>query len=348
MATATATKELRAARLASQLLAGRPAASVEAVVERLLAVQAQDERGFRLAIRPRSSRLSALDVERSLTSTRSLVVTWLNRGTLHLVSAKDYWWMHPLTTPQLGAANRRRLGQEGVSVAQAERGIEAIVAAIAADGPQSRSALCARLAALAIPTAGQALIHLLLAASIRGLIVRGPVLDGEHAYVGVAEWLGNAPPGLDRGVALGRLARRYLAGHAPARPSDLAKWAGITLGDARRGFDAITGEAEELPFGFVLADSSVEVSAMPSRLLGAFDPLLHGWASRGVFVGDHGGVVTSNGIFRPVALVEGRVVATWRLATGEVVLDALERLGKRAEEELREEASDVVRFLVLG
>jgi hypothetical protein len=108
MSDASATRELREQRLESQLLVGPPATSVEDAVGRLLAVQAQDERGFRLAIRARSIGLAASDVDAGLTSTRSLVVTWLNRGTLHLVRAEDYWWLHPLTTPQLAAANRRR------------------------------------------------------------------------------------------------------------------------------------------------------------------------------------------------------------------------------------------------
>ena len=88
-----------AARLTAQLLAGRRVRSPEAVAERLLAIQAQDARGFRLTVRSRTTGLRAADVDRALTDDRSLVVTWLNRGTLHLVTADDYWWLHPLTTP---------------------------------------------------------------------------------------------------------------------------------------------------------------------------------------------------------------------------------------------------------
>jgi hypothetical protein len=109
MTDSKALRQLRAERLSSQLLVESEATSVEEVVGRLLAIQAQDERGFRLALRPRSSVRSARDLDVGLTSTRSLIVTWLNRGTLHLVGAEDYWWLHSLTTPQLVSANRRRL-----------------------------------------------------------------------------------------------------------------------------------------------------------------------------------------------------------------------------------------------
>jgi hypothetical protein len=335
-----------AARLASQLLAGPPARSAEAVVSRLLAVQAQDARGFRLSLRSRSSGVVASDVDQALSTKRSLVVTWLNRGTLHLVAAEDYWWLHPLTTPQLATGNERRLRQEGVSVAQAERGVALVAAAVTSEGPQTREQLRRRLDAAGVPTARQALVHLLLAASLRGHVVRGPMIGNEHAYVSVPVWLGAAPAVLDRHEALVRLARRYLAGYGPASAQDLAKWAGVTVRDARLGFDAIADEVA--PFGnelVVLADSHQVASLPPPRLLGPFDPLLHGWRSREPFVGEHAGVVTTNGIFRPVALVDGRVVATWGLPGGVVSIRPLEPIPAGALNALVEDAASVSRFL---
>src|SRR6478735_10604393 len=102
-------------RLSAQLLSGPPARDPVAIAKRLLAVQAQDPRGARLAIRARTTGLSAADVDRALTDERSLLVTWLNRGTLHLVRSEDYPWLQALTTPQLRTGNARRLVQEGVA-----------------------------------------------------------------------------------------------------------------------------------------------------------------------------------------------------------------------------------------
>lgn len=339
-----------AARLASQLLAGAPARSAEEVVRRLLAVQAQDPRGFRLSVRSRSSGLFASGLDHALGTTRSLVVTWLNRGTLHLVTSEDYWWLHPLTTPQLAANSERRLRQEGVNAVQAERGVEVVAEAVTSEGPQTRQQLRLRLEAAGIPTAGQALVHVLMAASLRGLVVRGPMIGKEHAYVSVPAWLGAPPASLDRGAALARLARRYLAGHGPASAPDLWRWAGVTLGDARRGFEAIAGEVAHLGNGLVLLGDDPEAvrgSVPPPRLLGAFDPVLHGWASREWIVGDHAGVVTANGLFRPVALVDGRVVATWALAEGVATITPLEPIAVAAVDVLLDDVEDVLRFLGL-
>ena len=89
----------------------------------------------------------------------------------------------------------------------------------------------------------------------------------------------------------------------------------------------------------------VEAPLPPPRLLGAFDPLLHGWTDRTPVTGDHGGVVTSNGIFRPIALVEGRAVATWTLPRGHVELAPFGRLSAPVRHALAAEAADVRRFL---
>ena len=205
----------------------------------LLAIQAQDPRGARLAVRARTSGLVAADVDEALTADRSVVVSWLNRGTLHLVLAEDYWWLHQLTTPQLATGNARRLAQEGVPPHDAERAVGVIERSLAADGPLTRAGLRERVAAAGVRTEGQAMVHLLALATLRGLTVRGPMRGAEQAFVLVRDWLGAPPPPMAREHALGLLARRYLAGHAPAADRDLAKWAGLPLGDARRGLAAI-------------------------------------------------------------------------------------------------------------
>jgi hypothetical protein len=86
--------------------------------------------------------------------------------------------------------------------------------------------------------------------------------------------------------------------------------------------------------------------AVPApRLLGPFDPLLLGWASREGVLDVDEGVVTSNGIFRAVALVDGRAVATWTLSGGKVVITPFAAVSARAAAALEAEVADVLRFL---
>lgn len=340
-------RAVMAQRFAAQLLGDRPARSGAAVVERLLAVQAQDPRGARLSVRSRTAGLLATDVDRALTEERTLVVSWLNRGTLHLVRAEDYWWLHPLTTPQLATAIARGFRQLGVTERQVRRGVDLIAAAVDGDGPLTRAQLRDRLIAARIPTDGQALVYLLMAATLDGHIVRGPMIGTHHAFVSVASWLGR-PAEVDREEALARLARRYLAGHAPASARDLARWAGITLTDARRGLSSIRDETEALDDELlVLAGTPASGGAPAPRLLGPFDDLLLGWCSREPVVGAHACIVTTNGLFRPFALVDGRAVATWSLAGGALHISPLERISPTARDALLADAADVIRFLGL-
>jgi hypothetical protein len=289
----------------------------------------------------------AADVDRALSVTRSLVVSWLNRGTLHLVASEDYWWLHTLTTPKLAPGNEHRLRQEGVSPAQTERGVAVVMEAVISHGPHTRAQLRDRLDDAGIPTAGQALVHLLFAASLRAHLVRGPVIGTEQGFVSAPHWLGDRPDSRDPDEALALLAHRYIAGHGPAAPADLAKWAGITIRDARLGFDSIADELTPVGGDLVVAGPAEPAATAPPRLLGAFDELLHGWASREPIVGPHIGVVTTNGLFRPVVLVDGRAVGTWSLPGGVVSIRPLEPIPRRALGALVTDGADVLRFLGL-
>jgi hypothetical protein len=335
--------DVHAARLTAQGLATRPGRDPVAVAERLLAIQGQDARGARLAVRARSEGLVASDVDRALEE-RRLIITWVNRGTLHLIRAEDYPLLQALTTPPLWTSCRTRLRQTGVGEAAAERGVETVAAALA-DGPLTRAQLRERLDSADVPTAGQAFIHVLFYASLQGVCVRGPMVGKEHAFVAARDWLGEAPE-LDREAALAELAHRYLVGHGPASDADLARWAGLPLRDARAGLEAIARRIVDCGDGLVDLRKREEPAPLPPpRLLGAFDPLLLGWASREDVVGRHRILVTTNGIFRPFALVEGRAVATWRLPKGKVEIEHLENVTKKATRELEADAAAVEAYL---
>jgi hypothetical protein len=334
-----------ARRLTAQLLAGTPARDPLAVAERLLAIQAQDPRGARLAIRARTRGVVSADVVRELSEQRSLLITWCNRGTLHLIRSEDYPLLQLLTTPQLMTSSSRRLAQEGVDPDTAVRGVAVIERAIADEGPLTRPALRARLQHAGVPVAGQALVHLLFRASLEGRIIRGPMTGREHAFALVRDWVPDARAP-SRDTALAELARRYLAGHGPATDRDLARWAGLPLGDARAGLEAIAGRLREVPGGLVdLAGRPRAARRPPPRLLGAFEPLLLGWRSRSDVLGHAEGKVVAGGIFRSFALVGGRAAAGWRFKGSRIEIEPFAELADDVTAALERDAAAVRRFL---
>ncbi len=101
---------------------------------------------WRLAIRARTAGLTAGDVDRAFDDERSLVVSSLNRGALHLVRRADDFLLPALATPPLFAGDARRLGREGVTPAAAERSVAVVERSLVADGPLTRRQLSERIA----------------------------------------------------------------------------------------------------------------------------------------------------------------------------------------------------------
>jgi hypothetical protein len=336
---------IHARRLTAQLLAGAPARDPLDVAERLLAIQGQDPRGARRAIRARAAGVRGADIDRELTGQRSLVITTLNRGTLHLIRSVDYPLLQLLTTPPLFTTSATRLAQDGIDADMTSRAMDVIERSIADEGPLTRADLRDRLERTGVPNLKNSMIHLIFRASIEGRIVRGPMAGRQHAFALVRDWLPDARAP-DRDTALAELARRYLVGHGPASDRDLARWAGIGLRDARAGLGAIAGRLRRLPGDLVdLADRGRAGRLPPPRLLGAFEPMLLGWVSRQAVLGADQTKIVNGGMFRGFALVDGRAAADWRLNGSTVEIEPFSALADADAAALARDGEAVKRFL---
>lgn len=348
-----------AERVRAQVLTGvRPTDPVEAV-RRVGALQAQDPRALRLAIRSRTTGVDALAVQRALAEPGGLVVTWLMRGTLHAVPAGDVRWLLALLRPARSSGRTRRLAL-GLDDHLLDTALPIAVELLAA-GPLTRTELADRLRAAGVPLGpGQAPAHLLSVAAREGLVCRGPDRDGEPTYVRLSDWLPGAQPvePAERDVALARLAHRYLAGHGPAGAADLAAWSGLPLRDARTGLGALAaaGEVENVRIGGAPA---YRLPGEPSpedrtvRLVPAFDEYLLGYRGRALALDAAYArrIQAGGGIVHPAVLLGGRIIGTWRQrrAGGRLVVavEPFRRLSRDTRAALAAEAADVGRFLGL-
>ena len=171
----------------------------------------------------------------------------------------------------------------------------------------------------------------------------GPVSDGVHAFVLTEEWMGTRPssPGAaDRPAILSQLAERYLRGHAPAGPADLAAWSGLGLRTARAAFELFAEREED--------DAEPDTSSV--RLLPSYDPYLLGWKDRSFMVADahkrdlHPG----GGVLRATVVADGVAIGTWSHrregANIKIRLDAFASISTEVASRMEQEVLDVARF----
>ena len=204
---------------------------MHAVVSHLCAIQAQDYLGSLWAIGLRTPDCTQADIEAAIEA-RAIVRTWPMRGTLHFVAAEDVRWMLELLTPRIierSAGRKRQLGLDDETVARAG---EVFTAALRGGARVSRNALMDLLAGAGISPEGQRGYHLLWHHAQTGLICLGPMEGKQQTFVLLDEWVPPSEP-VPRDEALGRIAERFAIGHGPVTAEDLARWAGLPLGDAR-------------------------------------------------------------------------------------------------------------------
>lgn len=346
--TTTAHGRLLGERFARHGLAQRPAGSAAAAAALTTALQAQDNAASRLGVRARAAGLSDADVRRAVDVERSVVRTWLMRGTIHLVDARDLRWLVRLVGPSVQRRFRTRWRQLGLTDEVLDRCVAALPDVLA-DGPRDRHHIRAALAERGITLDSpdpQVHTHALVHASTIGLVCRGPDHGRHSTFVLLDDWLPGAPAGPHGDDALAELARRYFAAYSPATGADFTAWSGLGSG---RAITLIRDELEPADVdgrpGFRLGEVAPQRAA---RLLPAFDNYLVGYRDRTALLEParqpH---VFQGGMIRPTVVVDGRVVGTWTLDRGRarVTVRAFAELSPALRRAVEAEVADIDRFL---
>jgi hypothetical protein len=305
-------------RLHNQAIAPAGMATPGAVVKQLGAVQAQDYLGALWAVGLRTQQAVEADVEQAIAN-GEIVRTWPMRGTLHFVAPEDVRWMLALLTPRIIARAARRHNQLELDEAIFARS-EALFAKALQGGKQlTRPQMMDVLEQADISTKGQRGYHILGWAAQNGLICLGPRQGKQDTFVWLADWVPETKP-LNRDEALAELAHRYFTGHGPATIQDFMWWSGLPAAKARAGPEMVeTRLAQEVVDGqtywFLPSRTTPKAASPTAYLLPAFDEYLLGYKDRrAVLDPAHATKVVpgANGMFKPLIVVDGRVVGTWK------------------------------------
>jgi hypothetical protein len=355
--------QVRFLRLRAQHLIARPAESVAGVVKDLCGIQAQDACAATLAVRVRSIGQVVDDVEHARVQERSIIRTWGQRGTLHLLATEDFAWLLPLLGPIFIAGDRSRRAELGLDEDTCIKGIRAMRDILSNQGPLTRAELVEQLAIQGIRLEGQAVPHLIFRAALEGIVCLGPDRGAKPTYVLIDDWIDRGRAlSLPRAAACAGLALRYLAAYGPAEPDDLAAWSGLPMGEVRTAWQRIADPLIDVEVAgrpaWLLSEHLAWLDEFPAhapvvRLLPGFDTYLLGYRSRNLVVSPQYArrINAGGGMVHPTLIVDGRAMGTWKLkrqkSSMDVVLEPFEELASDVQPGLETEVQDIARFLGL-
>lgn len=338
-------RELNRATLARQLLLERRKLSVPAAIERLAGLQAQWPPSPYVGLWSRVEGFKREELERAL-RTHRVVKPSVMRGTLHLITARDYptfWWAlrdmptwyddGHLAHALAAAPGARKLAEqaplthkEGLAYLEREHGH--------ADELERRRifhAVRRRAHLLHVPESA---------------LWTGRPLGVFHPHP--------EPEPLDVLVARTELARRYLGAFGPATRADFADWSGLRVADFAGALDALEPlrrfrdeqgrELLDLP----RAPLPPADTPAPVRFLPKWDNTLLAHADRSRVLPEElrKAVIAKNGDVTQTVLVDGVVAGSWTAdKKGKVTVAPFAPLPRAARREIDDEAARLEAWL---
>ncbi len=331
-------RELNRAVLARQLLLERAPLPLPRAVERMGGIQAQYAPSAYIALSSRLDGFERQALTRAL-ERRSLVQATVLRGTIHIVSRRDFWpwraavragderWLRrvrPWATRAHTRAANQRLRR---ALAEGPRPADDLIAELGKD-----AWLAADLDLVRVPPSG--------------------TWERRRAdlYAPAEDWIGPDDADEEHGREL--LVRRYLAAFGPAAIADIRSWSRLGREETEAALERIGPRTFRTEDGKQLVDlpraplPDPDIPA-PPRFLPTWDAVLLVHARRS-------GVLPEE--FRPrlfnsklpfsmhTFLLDGAVAGAWRYEKGRIELQPFRRLTRAERESLEPERAALVAF----
>jgi hypothetical protein len=305
------------------------------------------------------------DVRTALWKDRSLVKTWLMRGTLHLIPAEDLPLYSAALGPRWIRPTKGWFQWAGMTEKDLAKFVDTIGGALNGE-PMTREEIIATAAKGHSKNITDWLRSswggMLKPVARSGQLCFGPSRGTNVTFVNPRLWLRSWRE-MDPEEALLEVARRYLRAYGPATSLDFARWFAPSLGGpaVRAAWSGLANEVVPVSVDGVRADmlardvnAILRIPVGPSvRLLPLFDPYLMGHASRDhLFDRVHRWKVSRvAGWISAVVLVDGRVVGTWMHSvtrgTLRITVTPFGRLSPRIRSGIQERAEAIADSLGL-
>lgn len=246
-----------------------------------------------------------------------IVRTWPMRGTLHYMNPRHVKWMLSLCASKTLPHFTRYRNYLWISDQDTEMSLKVIEQNLTGWHALTRKELKKILIENGIPIEWTNLLSHY--AATRWLICFWPPTDKEETFVLLDEWVKDSAV-LSHEKQLAELARMYIRGHGGATVDDLAWWCGLGKTECKTGFALIESELEKVEYNGKIYYHFPHSTAQPVppsvQFLGWFDEYFLGYKDRSIVADSehYRKLLTTNGIFFPLILQDGKVVGTWKRA----------------------------------
>lgn len=348
-------------RLHNQQLAAPSFLAAGEVVKWLGAMQAQDYAGAKWAIGLRMERAASpvndAAVEEAFDA-GAFLRTHVLRPTWHFVAPEDIRWLLALTAPRVHKLNAPYYRKVGLDDDLARRVRQVFTGALQGGAHRTREELAAALEDDGIPAGGELrMSYLLMRAELDGLLCSGPRRGRQFTYALLEERVPPSPP-LTPEEALAELARRFFQSHGPATVHDLARWASLSLTEARRGLSAVSEEleVEEIDgqtYWFMSAPLTVVLEEPFAYLLSIYDEYVIGYKEWSAVVAPANAerLKALGNDLTAVLILNGCIAGVWKRTVGKrqvtVTVKPLDPLDAPAREAIAAAAQRYGSFLGL-
>jgi hypothetical protein len=289
--------------------------NVKDIVGWMGAMQAQDYNMAKWAIGSRLTQADDMLIESAIENVE-IIRTHVLRPTWHFVSANDIYWMLELSAPQIKAFTKSRDNSLGITESLFNKSNELFLKILSGGKRLTRSELIAEFNANKIENDENRFYHYLMRAEIDGIIFSRSNGPNKQKYSILSESLPKTKT-FSRDEALLNLAKKYFTSHGPATVLDFSWWSGLSVRESKRALEMALPDllTETVNGCSVYFSSSPNASSEGDTVhfVAAFDEFLISYKDRtsSISLEHQSKAFTSNGIFRPIVVVNGQVVGIW-------------------------------------
>jgi hypothetical protein len=303
-------------RLNNQQITANKFDSPNRLVAYMGAIQAQDYLMSKWAIGLRLPKSTDSQIEAALDAGQ-LVRTHVMRPTWHIVAGQDVRWMLAISKKQIKSAMSSYAKDLGIDTTMYNRSKDLIIKALEGSKNLTRTEIMTEIELAGIKTSSGHAVHFMMNAEVEGIVCNGVMRGKEQTYTLLDE---KVPKGLTFSYeeAISELAKRYFMSHAPATIHDFNWWSGLGMNDCRSGIESIKSDLESFQFEekiYFIPKDFTEIQPKNSIFfLPAFDEYCVSYKNRNAVFNPawHKEAITSNGIFKPIIVVNGQVVGIWK------------------------------------